>query len=599
MKMKQYKWKEKYHSIYGALIADAQYYSVAGSKDGNGTPQFPYQGKILNLSSGEHIFGSGHFFVQHQNQNLMNLIGQGMEQTIMDIINSGTIQTSLKDLTVNTFSGNGRYLTVDCISRPKSIPDRVVAYSSVFYYSNPTSGSKITFVEVDQPALLNTQPLLNRCSLAVNQAFINNNINYYIAFNDCLFQIGAETSASKLNGSDAGELRQSFITRCEMQGLTVKEISEYDETQKAGRWIFTGNSLSGDYRIIENSEIHSFAQKRGFYFGHTPAVVKNVPISSNPVTAMAITPITPITPGLSVSDNAITFDTSLMTQRHISFADSNIIWLGGKYQFNEIGILDNLPRLSGVAIDSIFSFAEAVNSGEIEADMYYIVRSSDGNPASITYNNKLYDTGLFDRNNVFKGLANVSEWVVQSGNPVILPVVDLINYSNIRMRVVTELPTPQITSGNLQAGYWYFVAPNDLTDTSGSVSYAGRIYPCFGSFLVTNPLTFSINGTCHLRRCWRQDYDNPNDETTDKAFWSNRQKPKYFDVVPEDLRCLNIDNSPVADEMQADDRGNYIASGHIDFYSSIKGDSGFLKPAFPIVGSFIQLRIPVSTQNPM
>jgi len=88
-------------------------------------------------------------------------------------------------------------------------------------------------------------------------------------------------------------------------------------------------------------------------------------------------------------------------------------------------------------------------------------------------------------------------------------------------------------------------------------------------------------------------------ETTDKTFWKNRQKPKYLNIIPNDLKCLLKDNSPLAAEMLADEEGNYFTSGHIDFYRKIDTSSGFVVTVYPITGALMQLRIPISTQNPM
>ncbi|MDR0825302.1 MAG: hypothetical protein LBN74_09430, partial [Prevotella sp.] len=75
--------------------------------------------------------------------------------------------------------------------------------------------------------------------------------------------------------------------------------------------------------------------------------------------------------------------------------------------------------------------------------------------------------------------------------------------------------------------------------------------------------------------------------------------PKWFDVLPDDLRCLMKHNNGLENEMQTDGEGNYITSGHPDFYNSILGISGILEPAYPVKGTYMQLRLVITTLNPM
>jgi hypothetical protein len=106
-----------------------------------------------------------------------------------------------------------------------------------------------------------------------------------------------------------------------------------------------------------------------------------------------------------------------------------------------------------------------------------------------------------------------------------------------------------------------------------------------------------VSGNIHLRRCWNENY-NSND-AQDKAFWLNEQKPKWINVNPDDLYCLMKSNNENELEMQADNNGLYITTGHPDFYDMVLGAGGIAVPKYPIKGAYIQIRIPMSTLNIM
>ena len=140
-----------------------------------------------------------------------------------------------------------------------------------------------------------------------------------------------------------------------------------------------------------------------------------------------------------------------------------------------------------------------------------------------------------------------------------------------------------------------------MSVVSGSLTFNGITYPAYSSFVAeAGKSTFTLTGNVQLRRCWKDLYNENDSDTTDKAFWQNEHKPKWFDVLPNDLRCLMSLNNAQQAEMQRDKAGNYIASGHPDFYNSVlamSGNPGEL--AFPIKGAFMQLRLKITTQNPI
>jgi len=602
--MKKYDWKEKYYNSNHELITSAAYFSKMGTISGSGSKIDPFNEKIkiYNSNPSIYILGGGTFDMEVPYGPL--IVGQSPDQTRLKIQTLN--QPFLKDLTLESFAGACANFQNCIVKHAQNYSARgITALNSVFYgntwlsgWQYPTIGA-ITFVDNTSFCVVENG-LYNRCTIRLDQATINAHHAKLFAFNECKFEIGSETEATPLSGSNADELRQDFIRRCTEQGINLQEYNEYREKNKMGRWIFSNNSIVGDYKTLEGSEIDLFAKKRGIYFGHTSDTVHNITISDDAVSPMSFTPETPVD-NIIITDNSIQPDSFTLNDKSEAYADSNIIWLGAEKKLDNIHILHSFASELGISIDNVSSFGDPVSEDGIEADELYIIRSSDSEPASIKYADKIYDSSLDTRNHIFRGINGISGWTVESGNPVILPITDVINYQTVQIRLVSEIPTPQITNGSLQPGYWYFIAPDDLSDTSGTVTYKGKQYPCYGSFLTDDDTSFAITRNCHLRRCWRQNYNDPEEEITDKSFWENKQKPKYFDVLPEDMRCfkkegLHLRPSP---EMETDENGNYIASGHPDFYSKINSSPGYITPLFPITGAFMQLRIPITSQNPM
>jgi hypothetical protein len=169
------------------------------------------------------------------------------------------------------------------------------------------------------------------------------------------------------------------------------------------------------------------------------------------------------------------------------------------------------------------------------------------------------------------------------------------------VRIVNKIPPGNIVAGTaLTSGYWYLVEHDtDQSNTTDYVTYGGANYKAGSSFLANGTASFTKSGNIHLRRCWKDvfDYDT---ETLDKTFWTNEQKPKWCKIVLGDTpRCFMKANSSKQNEMQADANGDYLTTGNPEFYTLENGDGGIAIPTFPIQGTYMQMRLTVTTVNPM
>ncbi len=625
--MKTIDWKAEYKNYSNDNITDvASYVSISGCKMGDGSRINPFPCNVTTAPPANLVLGNGSFEIVHNFNGYTSVTGNSRRDTILKnythISNSGQSRHAkyFATLTIKTLRVQGNYSALyyfrDCIL-DNIVYDLTAPSPFLWYVSNCIyKGSPLfinsTFVStIKQNTYLDLlltadstyhlirtgQALAIASQVTVNQNVLTNNVSYYAAFNNCSFVIGNESTATPLIGNNANELRSNFVSRCTAQGLTVPNINDFGTNVPAGRWVFSNTSIAGEYDTIQGSEIDQFAKLRGIYFGHSNVAVKQVPITTLQNIPASFT-TTPVSNAL-VQDNSIgLLATSGIAQRVEAYADSKIIWLGGLSKLTTLALTHNLPSEAGVSPDSVFGLAKT-NNGSISAGNHYIIRSSDSSMATIKYNNVQYTSSLLTRNNVFMGVAGITSFENVSNNAEIYQVLDFANHQSIQIRLMRELPGGNITTGNLQAGYWYFVEPNNLNDTSGTITYKGIAHPAFDSFWVDDTnLTFTVNGTCHLRRCWKQNFDMST-EITDKAFWKDRQKPNYFDVIPNDLRCLLKNDSSASVELAEGSDGVYIGSGHPEFYNKVNGVTGLPLPSYDIVGSFLQIRVPITTINPM
>lgn len=466
------------------------------------------------------------------------------------------------------------------------------------------SNSALSFINVLVTNLNNPQVnniLWDHCYISISsQAEVNLSASRYAAFNNCKFKIGLEPDYTSLSGSTAEELRASFVVRCKAAGLNVPAITEYGETLQAGRWVFSKGSAA-DGLVITGSEIHQFEIPRLISFGYKPERGDLISVTSDRNRANSFSPEYADNNALAVTNEGIFFKPSIDVSKRINAsAKSNIIWLGEKSQVNLINIIHNFPKEYGIFVDSTPTLSDSVVTTIKEGKTYY-VRSSNTDEATIVYNNVTYSSALLNQANIFFGVPGETSFTNFSGNAVVYEVIDnKAIHQTIQMRIVNKIPAGKILAGtSLASGYWYLVE-HDLGQSNKTdyVTYNGVNYPVGGSFLASGTASFTKSGNVHLRRCWRDTFDYGS-ETVDKSFWENEQKPIWFDVRPDDLRCLMKNNNANASEMLTDAVGGYRASGHESFYNDILGASGVRIPAFPIKGTYMQLRLVITTQNPM
>lgn len=616
--MKTIDWKDQYINTQGSNVSPiAKYYSVSSRIGAAGTREDPYQQTVAITNANKHfILSNGNFELKIASlQNAAeypSIVGSGIGKTIANLLGAGhNFAVNISDMTVRGVSPSGvgdlynQYWRRVYFNNVPQIMTRIaggnmmncifktqIACPSGYY-------SQCTYLEINTDTIYINVGLMIKCQVRITQSKLDAYKGYYWAFNNCAFIIGAESVATPLSGNNTNELRHNFVSRCTAQGLTVPSINDFGIETSVGRWIFSNNSISGDYETLQDSEIDLFAKVRGIYFGHTNKTVNQVPITTTPNIPASFTPGSG-SETLVQNDSIGLLSTSNLTKRVNAYADSKIIWLGGLSKLTTLALTHNLPIEAGVCPDSVYGLSkDKVLSGSIESGNHYIIRSSNDLLATIKYNNVQYTSSLISRNNVFLGVANGNSFENLSGNAEIYQVLDFANHSSMQIRLMREIPSGNITSGNLQAGYWYFVEPNNLSDKSGTITYKGITRPAFDSFLVDSTnLTFTVNGTCHLRRCWKQDFDFGT-ETTDRSFWADRQKPNYFDVVSDDLRCLLKNNSSASVELATGEDGAYIGSGHPEFYNNINGVNGLKLPAYDVVGTYLQIRVPITTINPM
>ena len=630
----KFNFKDKYANYSGLTATDSNsfYYSPL-TRGGDGTRANPFS--LLNNTYSEQartnqiISGGRSIFTFRSTYNIdRHLIGNGMGVTVLELNRVATDYSGagdnlyFKDLTIKSLSinfnhngtGNYRFTGCEVLSMPINTSTNGTKQT---YFTRckikSLSGSGTTINHQNNNAYVGISSTIGsiagslhtfeKCNLIVNQTSLDSYKNNYYAFDNCNFRIGSETEYTPLTGTTAQELRNNFVTRCTAAGLTVPaDITDYGITLTLGRWLFTKNQVFEGI-TWKGSEINQFETPRFISFGYSTTRGTKIPITTDNNVPASFAPISSLvyTDGLAIAADSLSIAPEIdITQRHNLYIDSKIIWLGGKKKLTKIDVLNNMPYLYGVLIDSLSNLGNEVNN-IIEAGEMYIVRSLNENAASIIYNGNTYSSALSSRNNIFKGVAGANSYTFLSGSPSVYKINDMLSYQSIQVRIVNKIPSELKKTGNLTPNYWYLVEHNsDQYNTTDYVTYNGVNYKVGDSFVCqTGSLIFTTTGNIHLRRCWDKDF-NFDTEVTDKAFWQNEQKPDWFDVLPEDPRCLLKNNHPLSIEMMRGEDGKYITSGHSEYYNKITGASGIQSPNdIYIQGAYMQLRIPVTTVNPM
>jgi len=630
--MGKYNWKDKYFNYLNQNLEDkcpVKFYSIVGIGN-EGTRNNPAQSSNLIFdittdyrgyvfSSGIHNSACKASEAPSVSSNLF-LNGAGIGKTFlnMNITSKDSTDTLLffyKDITisnlfaiVNAHSYRNWYFNFkNCeIIRNFDFDITVDKIENCIIRINKLVGKSNTYLDVKGvsiPADKNNNNadlnFFDNCDVLLSNSDIMIYRNYYLGFNNCKYKIGAENNFTPLIGDTEDELRNSYVKRCNAQGINPPDITAGGETLPSGCWVFAKNSTREGV-IIKDSMVHNFEKRRLIKLGHTDVRPTNIEITSINNIPGSFTSKNPHEKVI-IGNNSISLAPGVditTKQTPLPYADSKIIWLGNKSQINLLQIINSFPAEYGVLLDSTFSLSEnPVNN--IEAYKNYVLRSSNNLEATINYNGVTYSSSLLLRNHIFRG-AEGFDTFTGSNNARVFEILDEAIHQTIQIRIVNTIPQQKITEGNLQAGYWYFVEPDNPADVDGTIVYDGISYPVYDSFLVrAGNLTFNKNKNCHLRRCWRQDYGNPDIEVTDKTFWQNEQKPKWIDVLAEDMRCFKKYNSNGDAEMKSDISGNYIASGHESFYNDALGVNGIKIPTYPIVGTYLQIRLKISNLNPM
>lgn len=618
--MSNYKWRDRYYNNNGLVVKVGlydivAYYSHLASKKGNGSRSNPYDVTTLRTLASDNqttclILSGGvydpTFGMRNTGACPIDLVGAGMDETIISPYFKGNVtgfaasilifnNLTMGNLTLSSAQNGLRFYNCRLLSTYTNVITS--AYRCIVETRSTSSGTNNTIKNAVVGSLSVTNlSVLYKCNVQILQSDLATTYaNYYLGFDNCSFKIGNETEYTPLVGTDEDSYRANFVLRCTNAGLTVPNVTDYNVTKRVGRWIFdNGSTIEG--AIIKDSVFHQHEQRLYITLGHSVERLEQIKITTAKNIVNSIS--SAYSSNLSVTTNSIQLPTdSDVTNNVTGYVDSGVIWLGGKSKLNMLKIFQNLRTDLGVDFDSTRDI-NLTPVTQIQEGSFYLVRSTNGGLAEITYNSVDYSSALSTLNNIFVGVAGKTTFTVKTGTPVVYEVADLARSRTVKMRIVDNLPTPQITSGNLQADYWYIVAPDNTSDTSGTITYNGVTYPCYASFLVSGVLTFTKSGNVHLRRCWQKEY-NQDTEVTDKTFWANIQKPKWCDVEPNYPNCMMKNNYDFANEMRVGSDGNYLTSGHADFYNYASGENGLLVPFYPIHGAFMQLRIELSTLNPV
>ena len=459
-----------------------------------------------------------------------------------------------------------------------------------------------SYINSEDVNVLTSLSLYENCNITIDSVNkLTTYLNTYIAFSDCKFKIGNESGWKALNGTTETNLRADFLARCVAQGWVAPVGTEFGDTNiPMYRWVFANGASKNGIPIL-NGIIHVFETRRFITFGYE-AKREGFIISTDKTMKDSINPGNPNL-GLQFGSNSLSLPaTTDITNRVTSYATSGIKWLGGKMKVTDLNIIHNMPVDFGVMIDntSTIDFTP-IASGNIQAGELYLVRSSDKKYAAITYNGVGYNTALTNNVQVFRGVTGITAFAVASGNPVIYKLTDFVQHQTLEVRIVNRIPSGNIVAGTaLTSGYWYLVEHDaDQSNTTDYVTYGGANYKVGSSFIASGTASFTKSGNVHLRRCWKDTFDFAT-ETLDKTFWQNEQKPKWCKIVLGDKpRCLMNGNSNKQNEMKTDANGDYITTGNPEFYQSENGEGGIAIPTFPIQGTYLQMRITVTTINPI
>ncbi|MFV0419329.1 MAG: hypothetical protein ACK5KT_11435 [Dysgonomonas sp.] len=642
-----YNYKDKYYDNQGNDIeyrfpGNVRFLTASKLSGGDGSRENPATSTLINFPASPALHcvldgGYHHRVLFNHNggsgsgEILSGFIGTSKNATKIKIIGSvtngiGRYYTSIyfKDLELaggnlhinrNTWGTGSRLLFTECIiSSNINITGDLGGFSArqatncIFKNEDIhfiSSRSYISYLNAVTNGDFASLSAYEKCDITITQQVLTSYFSNYLSFDNCRFKFPNDTEFIELKGNTPEELRNDFIERCDAEGLTYDSFTEYDfDNVPLGRWLFTVDN-SSEAIIYKDTDIYKFESARGFNFGFSATRPSKIAISNTVNLPNSINPNNPNSGNVRFNNGFISFSDSLdITQKNDFHITSNIIPLNRIRKIDEIICPNNLEWRYGFLLDAEknLDLDNPILPGNalIESGVHYIVRSTDKNYATVIYNKSTYNTSLaLPRTNIIIGIDGVNSFTAGEGNPILYKIVDNRQYQSVQMRIVNKIPGDIIKTGNLIANWWYLVEhDSDQSNTSDYITYNGIKYYAGASFLVkAGVLNFSVSGSIHLRRCWNESY-NP-DDAQDKAFWQSEQKPRWINVNPNDLYCLMKNNSGAESEMHIDGKGEYITSGHSDFYNMVLGSAGITVPKYPIKGAYLQLRIPMSTLNIM
>lgn len=634
-----YEFKDKYYDYNGADINEVtskvkRFISKYGYGEADGSRSAPAMSKNFkfDLYQNINVFGNGYhklnsitdYGTSTYVQPNITIIGTDWDKTIIQgnirerrAYVGGPLNIYIKDATTNNlfFKWDSYTLQSTKINLKNCCID-----GSFYQYSGYTGSINPSF---ERCLFKNTLFVANQssykgitCDIGKNNLCIydecyiditessTNLSNLYIAFNNCKFRIGNELNHTSLTGSTAEELKTDFVNRCNKENITCPITTEGEESSAMYRWIFTNNSTDGNGTPFRNSEIHLFEKKKGIILGWKDERLEELPITTKE-NMHSFFSSEYASAGLSFDQSGIAFDASVdITKPQNFIITSKIIPFRSFQKINRLKICDSFPISYGTITDSTgnIDYTPISQLDGIVEGKNYIVRSTNDEEATIIYDEKTYSSSILSNNFNFKGVADKVSFT-PSNNAVVYEITDHILYSTLKMRIVNQIPpqdpkTP-IKSGELIADYWYLVETiNSENQENSHIKYKNKLYKSGDSFLVTKDnLTFEVSGNAYLRRCWNKDF-NFDTEKVDKEFWKFQQMPKWFDVVMDDPRCLMKGNTNLSKEIQTDDDGHYIASGHPLFYKKAIALNGTAVPTYNIQGAYMQLQVEIRTLEP-
>ncbi|WP_165045129.1 hypothetical protein [Dysgonomonas sp. ZJ709] len=572
-------WRDIYDVVTNDLIPTPHYFSVYGKK-GEASFSKNNPGAAREWEGNSKISDcalSAGTFVGLGSTGSLRFYGMGMYLTTIRVgggnhFRNLTLKPVDPNATSMSISGGGYYRNVlfgagISVNYSNGLIANCVFTGSV---SGTYRANNNTYLGISSFATLppySPSSLFHRCNIPITNL---DSSNIYLAFSNCSYKIGNESSYTPLATSSGtvDELKTEFVRRCNAAGLSTN-------TAKLAQWVFSNTSCNNNGEVLSESEIHLFGQSKGIYIGH-----------SQPIETVAIKGLLSeesfndkqgeTTNGITVIDDLIYTDESTVGRKGLYTKESSLIFLNDELSITSFDIAHNLPTENGV-MPSVSDLLVAATTSGIKAGFNYVVRSAvDGIEAVIQYDGSLYSSMLDNNNvlikgNIFRGVDGVSSLTITSGTPQIYRVVDLACAPVLAVRFRKNFIRSGITGGNLTPNYWYVVQATDA-NKSGTVTYNGVTYRHRMSFLATSSTSFTTTNA-----------------NLAQAIDASQKYVKVVSVNP--LIVLKDFNTY---EILTGSDGELVGSAHPDFDAITSGISGVRPPVVPPFGTFFQMKVGIN-----